>query len=265
MIEPKVILMNGDCLEKMALLPDNSVDMVLTDPPYGITECKWDSVVPLEPMWKELKRVCKINGAIVMTSSQPFTSVLITSNLKMYRYNWVWDKGYSTGFANANKMPLRGFEDVCVFYSKLPTYNPQGLIEIEPKQRVRSSGGAGEVMGKNGRTLEGKEYVSTYTNYPNGFIKTKKEKTLHPTGKPVSLMEYLIRTYTNKGETVLDFTMGSGTTGEACVNQERNFIGIERNEEYFQVASNRIQNRIQNISETRINTRENILWALTQQ
>lgn len=189
-------------------------------------------------MWEQLKRVVKPNGAIVMTASQPFTTTLIASNMKMFRHNWVWDKGYSTGFANANKMPMKGFEDVLVFYSKLPTYNPQDIVKIKPKARKRASGGAGEVMGKNG--TENKEYVSKYSNYPNGFIKTKKEKTKHPTGKPVALMEYLIRTYTNEGETVLDFTMGSGTTGVACKNLNRNFIGIEKDETYFKIAQERI-------------------------
>lgn len=231
-------LMQGDCLERMKELPDGGVNMVLTDQPYGTTACKWDSVIPLEPMWEQLKRVIKPNGAIVMTASQPFTTTLIASNMKMFRHNWVWDKGYSTGFANANKMPMKGFEDVLVFYSKLPTYNPQGIVKIKPKARKRASGGAGEVMGKNG--TENKEYVSKYSNYPNGFIKTKKEKTKHPTGKPVALMEYLIKTYTNEGETVLDFTCGSGTTGVAAVNTGRSFIGIEMDDHYFSIAEQRI-------------------------
>ena len=143
-------LKHGDCLELMKEIPDGSVDMVLTDPPYGTTACKWDSVIPFEPMWGQLKRVIKPNGAIVLFSQQPFTSYLICSNPKDFRYQFVWDKGYSTGFANANKMPLKKHEDVCVFYKKLPTYNPQGLIKIEPKIKVRKKGGAGEVMGKNG-------------------------------------------------------------------------------------------------------------------
>jgi len=231
-------LIHGDCLEKMKDIPDGSVDMILTDPPYGTTACKWDSIIPLEPMWEQLKRVIKPNGAIVITASQPFTSILVSSQLSLYRHNWCWDKGYSTGFANANKMPMKGFEDVLVFYKKLPTYNPQGLKEIEPISKTRVMGGAGEVMGKNG--TEGKPYETKFTNYPDGFIYTKKEKNLHPTGKPVALMEYLIKTYTNKNETVLDFTMGSGTTGIACVNTGRDFIGIEKESEYFKIAQRRI-------------------------
>ena len=223
----------------MADIPDGSIDAIITDPPYGTTACKWDSVIPLEPMWEQLKRIIKPNGAIVMTASQPFTSILVTSQLNLYRHDWCWDKGYSTGFANANKMPMKGFEHVLVFYKKLPSYNPQGLIHIEPIKKTRIKGGAGEVMGKNG--TENKSYETRFSNYPNGFIKTKKEKTLHPTGKPVALMEYLIKTYTNEGETVLDFTMGSGTTGVACKNLNRSFIGIEDDEKYFDIAKKRIE------------------------
>lgn len=232
-------LKNGDCLELMKEIPSGSVDMVLTDPPYGTTACKWDSVIPFEPMWEQLKRIIKPNGAIVLFSQQPFTSYLICSNPKDFRYQFVWDKGYSTGFANANKMPLKKHEDVCVFYKKLPTYNPQGLIKIEPKIKVRKKGGAGEVMGKNG--TENKEYFQTATNYPTSIIRTKKEKAYHPTGKPVALLEYLIKTYTQEDETVLDFTMGSGSTGVACVNTNRKFIGIEKDDKYFEIAEKRIK------------------------
>jgi site-specific DNA-methyltransferase (adenine-specific) len=231
-------LLKGDCLELMKTIENGSVDAIITDPPYGTTACKWDSVIPFDLMWEQLNRIIKPNGAIVLTAQQPFTSNLIMSNTKNFRYNWVWDKGYSTGFANANKMPMKGFEDVCVFYKKLPTYNPQGLVKIEPKIKKRVIGGAGHVMGENG--TEGKTYTTKYTNYPNGFIRTKKEKTSHPTGKPVALMEYLIKTYTNENETVLDFTMGSGSTGVACVNTNRNFIGIEQDENYFNIAEQRI-------------------------
>ena len=235
-------LKHGDCLELMKDIPDGSVDMVLTDQPYGTTACKWDSVIPFEPMWEQLKRIIKPNGAIVLFSQQPFTSYLICSNPKDFRYQFVWDKGYSTGFANANKMPLKKHEDVCVFYKKLPTYNPQGLIKIEPKIKVRKKGGAGEVMGKNG--TENKEYFQTATNYPTSIIRTKKEKAYHPTGKPVALLEYLIKTYTQEDETVLDFTMGSGSTGVACVNTNRKFIGIEKDDKYFEIAEKRIKDAI---------------------
>jgi len=235
----------GDCLEVMRDIPDGSIDMILCDPPYGTTACKWDSIIPLEPMWEQLKRVIKPNGAIVLTAAQPFTTNLISSNMKMFRYTWIWDKDYSTGFANANRMPLKGFEDVLVFYKCLPIYNPQGLKEIKPKSRVRKMGSAGEVMGDHGNnTLCQKEYITKFTNYPNSCIKTKKEKCFHPTGKPISLFEYLIKTYTNDGETVLDFTIGSGTTAIAAINTNRNYIGIEKDKNYYQIAQERISNHI---------------------
>lgn len=235
-------LRKGDTIEIMKTLQDNSVDAIICDLPYGTTSCKWDAIIPLDKMWEQFLRITKDTSPIVLTAQQPFTSALIMSNIKHYRYNWVWDKGYSTGFANANKMPMKGFEDVCVFYKKLPTYNPQGLIEIEPKVKTRVKGGAGEVMGKNG--TEGKQYVSKYTNYPNGFIATKKEKTEHPTGKAVKLMEYLVLTYTNENDIVFDATMGSGTTGVACVNTGRNFIGIEKDDKYFEIAEKRINQMV---------------------
>ena len=231
-------LHNGDCLEIMKLIPDGSVDLILTDPPYNTTSCEWDNLIPFTEMWKELKRVIKPNGAIVLFSQQPFTSYLVCSNSKDFRYQFVWDKGYSTGFANANKMPLKKHEDICVFYSKLPTYNPQGLIAIKPKIKVRKKGGAGEVMGKNG--TENKEYYQTATNYPTSIISTKKEKVFHPTGKAIAVLEYLIKTYTQEGETVLDFTMGSGSTMIACLNTNRKGIGIELDKQYFDIASKRI-------------------------
>ena len=228
-------LLFGDCLERMKEIPDGSVDMVLTDPPYGTTACKWDSVIPFEFMWNELKRIIKPNGAVVMTASQPFTTTLIASNMKMFRYVWHWHKGYSTGFANCNKMPMKSFEDVCVFYKKLPTYNPQGLVD---SGKVNKRGSAQESMGKTG--CVGGEYTQIKTNYPTDEIRTKKERTQHPTGKPVALLEYLIKTYTQEGETVLDFTMGSGSTGVACLNTNRRFIGIEMDETYFDIAANRM-------------------------
>ena len=190
-------------------------------------------------MWEQLKRIIKPNGAIILFSQQPFTSLLVCSNVKDFRYQFVWDKGYSTGFANANKMPLKKHEDICVFYKKLPTYNPQGLKEIEPKKKSRKKGGAGEVMGVNG--VEGKTYYQKATNYPTTIISTKKEKVFHPTGKAVSVLEYLIKTYTKENETVLDFTFGSGSTGVAAKNTNRKFIGIEMEEKYFDIGVKRMQ------------------------
>ncbi len=229
---------NMDCLEGMKLIDDKSVDMILCDLPYGTTACKWDTIIPFEPLWEQYKRVIKDNGAIVMTAQQPFTTALINSNLTDFRYTWVWDKGYSTGFANCKKMPMKRHEDICVFYKKLPLYKPQGLKKITPKDKLRKKGGAGEVMGVNG--VEGKVYSQTHTNYPNTIINTKKETTKHPTGKPVALFEYLIKTYTNEGETVLDNCMGSGTTAIACLNTNRNYIGFELDATYFDIANKRI-------------------------
>jgi site-specific DNA-methyltransferase (adenine-specific) len=237
-------IMQGDCLELMKNIPDGSVDMVLTDPPYGTTACKWDSVIPFEPMWEQLKRVTKNNGAIVMTASQPFTSALVMSNPKMFKYEWIWDKVSVVGFANAKKMPLRNVESVLVFYRNQPTYNPQGITKVGVRVIKNGTthtvkGGKGE-SALNGGRFKG-SYTQEFTNYPKQILTFSREKGLHPTQKPVALMEYLIKTYTNEGETVLDFTMGSGTTGVACKNLNRGFIGIELDPDYFQVAKKRIE------------------------
>ena len=226
-------LIQGDCLEEMKNIEDGSVDMILTDPPYGTTACKWDSIIPLEPMWEQLKRVIKPNGAIVMTASQPFTSSLIMSNIKMFKYCWYWKKNRATGVLNAKKQPLRNVEEVVIFNAK--KYNPQGLIEVNQPSRNSKKDyenyGAGTC----------RSYTQKYTNYPKQVVEFDSvQRTEHPTQKPVALMEYLINTYTNEGETVLDFTMGSGTTGVACANLNRDFIGIEMDEDYFRVACDRI-------------------------
>ena len=233
-------LMQGDCLERMKEIPDGSVDMILADPPYGTTACKWDSIIPLEPMWAQLKRVIKPNGAIVMTAAQPFTSALVMSNPAMFKYSFVWQKTQATGHLNAWKMPMRKHEDVCVFYSKACTYNPQ--ITDKPKKnqrplsaRTKTSECYGDHKLDAHKCPPDKSMPSTILNFPN------QQKQRHPTQKPVALMEYLIKTYTNEGETVLDFTMGSGTTGVACVNLNRSFIGIELDENYFNIAKERIE------------------------
>lgn len=232
-------LIHGDCLEEMSSIPDGSVDMVLTDPPYGTTNCKWDSVIPLEPMWVQLKRIIKPNGAIVMTASQPFTSALVMSNIKMFKYCWVWEKSQSTGHLNAWKMPMRAHEDVVVFYGKPPTYVPELRDKIKTNIRPRSN-----------RTKKtdcyGSHKLDVYRCPPDKTMPcsilqfNNAQSTVHPTQKPVALMEYLIKTYTNENETVLDFTMGSGTTGVACVNLNREFIGIEKDLKYFSIAQQRI-------------------------
>ena len=238
-------LIHGDCLEEMANLEAGSVDMVLTDPPYGTTACKWDSIIPFEPMWEQLKRLIKKNGAIVMTASQPFTSALGASNLPWLKYSWQWKKSRATGHLNAKKMPMKDLEDCLVFYRKQPTYNPQGVIPCDMKiwnsvshsRRGKETSATSVVTGG----IEHKEYTQSMTNYPRQTIQIASEGlTVHPTQKPVALMEYLIKTYTNEGETVLDFAMGSGTTGVACVNLNRSFIGIEKDDKYFEIARARI-------------------------
>ena len=231
-------LMQGDCLELMKSIPDGSVDMVLTDPPYGTTACKWDSVIPFEPMWEQLKRVTKKNGAIVMTASQPFTSALIMSNVKMFKYEWVWEKTIGTNFALVKKQPSKKHENVCVFYQAQPTYNPNMEIgkPYTDKARPRTMGVTGNAVPlKKPISNSGTRYPSSVQKFSNG-----NNGTVHPTQKPVALMEYLIKTYTNEGETVLDFTMGSGSTGVAAKNLGRDFIGIELDENYFNIARERI-------------------------
>ena len=226
-------LMQGDCLELMKTIPDGSVDMVLTDPPYGTTACKWDSVIPFEPMWKQLKRVTKKNGAIVMTASQPFTSALVMSNVKMFSCQWIWEKEQGVNFMLSNKQPMKVHEDILVFCQKQPTYNPQ---MTEGKPYISGKGHSGEVTGK----VKKIQTKNKGTRYPRSIQKVNTNKGLHPTQKPVALMEYLIKTYTNEGETVLDFTMGSGTTGVAAKNLDRDFIGIELDPDYFAIAKRRI-------------------------
>ena len=233
-------LIRGDCLIEMPKIESGRVDMVLTDPPYGTTACKWDSIIPLEPMWKQLHRVIKPNGAIVMTASQPFTTTLIASNMKMFRYCWVWEKSKATGFLNAKKQPLRASEDVVVFYGKQSTYNPQMTEGSAYNKGVRKQQSRGDVYG----AFKQVKVSTDGGRYPRSvqYFKTaESEGGHHKSQKPVALMEYLIKTYTNEGDTVLDFTMGSGTTGVACANLNRNFIGIEMDEAYFEIAKRRIE------------------------
>lgn len=227
-------LLRGDCLEEMKNIPDGSVDMVLTDPPYGTTACKWDTVIDLDLMWEQLKRVIKPNGAIVLFGSEPFSSTLRMSNIKNYKYDWVWDKITAKGHLVAKKRPMQQSECISVF--NIHNYYPQ-MID-RPKNKIVSSYECKrtEIMGG-----KSKKNIKKYTQwYPKTILRFKTERGLHPTQKPVALMEYLIKTYTNEGETVLDFTMGSGTTGIACKNLNRNFIGIELDKEYFEIAKARI-------------------------
>ena len=243
-LSKSINLFQGDCLDVMKGIPDGSVDLVLTDPPYGTTACKWDTIIDLELMWEQLKRIIKPNGAIVMTASQPFTSVLVTSNISMFKYDWVWEKSRATGVLNAKKQPLRNKEDVLVFYKKQCLYNPQGLFEVNKMVGTGATRAniEGNATGKIKQTDSGK-YLQKKGGYPKQIQKFKSAGgTKHPTQKPVELMEYLIKTYTNEGEVVLDFTMGSGTTGVACKNLSRKFIGIELDETYFNIAKERIEN-----------------------
>jgi len=237
-------LFNGDCLDVMRGMDDGSVDAIITDPPYGTTACKWDSVIPFEPMWAELKRIIKPNGAIVLFGSQPFTSALIMSNIKMFRYDLKWIKKQATGFYNANRMPLRAHEDIIVFYNSLPTYNPQ---KKHGKPYVQSRGSSSAVyQGKDLTVTDNKSGL----RHPLSWVEFKKDKSkVHPTQKPLALLEYLIKTYTNDSETVLDFTMGSGTTGHACVNLNRSFIGIELDKGYFDIAKKRIEDAQQDLTQ----------------
>ena len=233
-------LYNGDCLKVMdKLIADGVVvDAIITDPPYGTTACKWDSIIPFEEMWLRLNKLIKPNGAIVLFGSEPFSSALRMSNIKNYKYDWIWEKNKPTNFGNANKMPLKSYEIISVFYKSLPTYNPQGLINIPEKTVKRNKNEEPEAYGKTG--LIG-EFKRSKTNFPRQNLKFGMEgKNVHPTQKPVALMEYLIKTYTNEDELVLDFTMGSGTTGVACINTNRKFIGIELDENYFKIAEERI-------------------------
>jgi site-specific DNA-methyltransferase (adenine-specific) len=226
-------LILGDCLEEMQEIKDCSIDMVLADPPYGTTQCKWDSVIDLPLLWEQLKRVIKPNGAIVMTASQPFTATLISSNVKMFKYCWYWKKNRATGVLNAKKQPLREVEEVVVFNVK--QYQPQGLVEVN--QPSRNSKKDYDNYG----TGTCKSYNQKYTNYPRQVLMFNSvQRTAHPTQKPVKLMEYMIKTYTNEGDMVLDFSAGSFTTGEACINLNRDFIGIEKDKTYFDIGKERI-------------------------
>jgi site-specific DNA-methyltransferase (adenine-specific) len=233
----------------MKEIESGSVDMVLADPPYGTTACKWDSIIPLDPMWEHLKRIIKPNRAIVIMASQPFTSTLISSNMKMFKYCWVWEKENASNFFAAKFQPLNNTEDVIVFSTggcnngtKNPVpYNPQGVRKCN--KEMSNGVSVGGLVGKAHKTTMtyGGRYKQTVTGYPHKIIKFDRDKpSVHPTQKPVALMEYMIRTYTNPGETVLDFAMGSGTTGVACVKTGRKFIGIELDAQYFKIAQERI-------------------------
>ena len=227
-------LINGDCLTVMKDIPDKSIDMILCDLPYGITQNKWDNIIPFSPLWEQYNRIIKDNGAIVLNCQQPFTSKLIMSNLKDFKYCWIWYKKQCSGFLNAKKQPLRNCEDIAVFYRKQCTYNP---IMRRGKPQLKNTGGSSTNYNK---CLEQPHISDSY--YPTTLLEIPlpRFKGGHPTQKPVPLLEYLIKTYTNEGETVLDNCMGSGSTGVACLNTNRKFIGIELDQNYFSIAQNRL-------------------------
>ena len=234
-------LINGDCLEEMKNIPDGSVDMILTDPPYGTTQNKWDSVIDLNLMWTELNRIVKDDGAVVMTAQQPFTSHLIMSNPKNFKYCWTWVKEAGTGFLNAKKYPLKDNEDVVVFCRKPHIYNPQ-MREGEPYTITQ-----GKTKSKNYGTQTGATTVSDGKRYPLTTIHFARDKgKVHPTQKPVALLEYLIKTYTQEGELILDNTAGSGSLAIAAINTNRKYICIEKDPHYFEVMENRIANHVPN-------------------
>ena len=242
---PKIELHCGDCLEIMKDIPDGSVDAIIADPPYGTTKCRWDSVIPFGPMWEQLNRIIKPNGAIVLFGSEPFSSALRMSNIKNYKYDWIWDKKIPSGMSYARFQPMRRNEQISVFCDGKTVYNAQMILRDKP---IKSGG----VKHSETAPIKYKDvnYKKTYThkNPTNILVFDKiRRGSVHPTQKPVALMEYLIKTYTNEGETVLDFTMGSGTTGVACKNLNRNFIGIELDPDYFKIAEERIVEDMQKI------------------
>lgn len=247
---------NGDCLKIMDMLIKKGiqVDAIITDPPYGTTACKWDSIIPFDEMWDKINKIIKPNGAIILFGSEPFSSKLRISNIKNYRYDWIWHKNSSGSFATAKKRPMKYHENISVFYKKQPTYNPQFQEYSESsKKRFKD----GEMVNRNkqltkstnqiqnGLSFEGKQGImierGKYPESVQKFNNCANQKRIHPTQKPIDLMEYLIKTYTNENETILDFTMGSGSTGVACINTNRNFIGIELDESYYNIAKDRMK------------------------
>ena len=240
-------LLHGDCLERMKEIPDGSVDMVLTDPPYGTTNCKWDSVIPFDLMWEQLKRIIKPSGAIVLFGSEPFSSALRMSNIKQYKYDWVWDKVTAKGHLVAKIRPMQQTENICIFGDGKINYYPIMVERDKPRKDVDIEYSRTEIMG--GKTTKQQSKIVRDKKYPKNvltFSNASQKDKLHPTQKPVALLEYLIKTYTNENETVLDFTFGSCSTGIACLNTNRKFIGIELDDSYFDIGAERMRNHIKN-------------------
>ena len=253
-------IFNEDCLEWMKRIPDWSIDCIITDPPYWSTKCSWDTIIPFDKMWEQLKRIIKPNGAIVLFWSEPFSSALRMSNIKMYKYDWIWEKNFSGGFATAKRMPMKYHENISIFYTKQPNYNPQ-FEEYADSVKKRFKDGESVNVDKqskkstnqihNGFWSSAHSISHTRGKYPSSVQKISSVPNangarVHPTQKPVALIEYLIRTYTNEWETVLDFTIGSGTTAIACINTNRNYIGFELDKWYFDIANERIAWKLQN-------------------
>jgi len=249
----------GDCLELMKQIDDKSIDLILCDLPYGTTACKWDTIIPFEPLWEQYKRIIKDNGVIVLTASQPFTTDLINSNRTWFKYCWIWEKNLVSGFLNAKKQPLRKYEDIVVFYLKQPKYNP--ILVKKDKESIRwnniEQNGITEIYGKIRAKQKRYEFrdIAIDLKYPSNILRfSTRNNKIHrdiPTQKPVALFEYLIKTYTNEGDLVLDNCIGSGTTAIACINTKRNFIGIELSPEYCKISNERIQKEL---SQTKLNS-----------
>lgn len=239
-------LWHGDCLELMSQIPEGSVDMVFADLPYGTTNCDWDIRIPFDQLWQHWNRIAKANAAIVLTGQQPFTTDIIMSNRKNFRYEIIWEKTQAMGFLNAKKMPLRGHENILIFYKKLPTYNPQKISIGEERKRTKMRGRVYDGYSNEKLTL----YTYDGTRFPKSVIKISNfngalfgnvdKAVKHPTQKPVELLDWLIKTYTNEGDTVLDCCMGSGTTGVSCKKNNRHFIGIEKEKSFYDVAVSRV-------------------------
>jgi len=241
-------LIKGDCLEVMKDIPDKSIDMILCDLPYGTTACKWDVIIPFEPLWKEYKRIIKDNRAIVLTASQPFTSALVNSNLKMFKYEWIWEKTRCSNPFLAKHQPLRHHENIVVFSKNKHPYYPTKTEGASYTISSKSGGRVASDFKSNNKDFKGKNGKDRFPKSVIKFSNSSKEAGIHPTQKPVTLLEYLIKTYTLENETVLDNCMGSGSTGVACINTNRNFIGIEKDDKYFEIAKNRIEKAQQDVA-----------------
>ena len=239
----EIQLLQGDCLELMKDIPDGSIDMILCDLPYGTTSCKWDSIIPFQALWQHYNRIIKDNGAIVLFADEPFTSQLVNSNIRLFRYKWIWNKTRGSNFQNARFMPMKAHEEILVFYKKKPIYNPQywyskpyKTTERKRKKEIEGlTGGSAANICTATISEDGRRFPLSILTFP------RDGNRIHPTQKPVALLEYLVNTYTNQGDVVLDNCMGSGSTGVACVNTGRKFIGMELDENYFNIAKERIE------------------------